>query len=107
MKPSFKNGYLFCKYLFAVEMRKTEIKMKKPVYLGQAILDPSRALMYEIHYDYMRLKYGSKVKLCYMNTNSFVYKIGTKNFCRNFAKHMEKCFNASEYSKYEHRPLLI
>ena len=41
--------------------------MNKPVYLGQAILDLSKTLMYEFHYDYMRSKYGSKVKLCYMD----------------------------------------
>ena len=56
-------------------MGNTEIKVNKPVYLGQAILDLSKTLMYEFHYDYMRPKYGSKVKLCYMDTDSFVYEI--------------------------------
>ena len=42
-------------------MGKTEIKMNKPGYRGKAILDLSKTLMYEFHYDYMRLKYGSKV----------------------------------------------
>ena len=65
MKPNFKDGHLF-----AVEMGKTEITMNKPVYLGQEILDLSKTLMYEFHYDYMRPKYGSKVNLCYMDTDS-------------------------------------
>ena len=52
-------------------MGKTEIMMNKPVYLGQAILDLSKTLMYEFHYDYMRPKYSSKVNLCYMDTDSF------------------------------------
>ena len=56
-------------------MGKTEIKMNKLVYLGQAILDLSKTLMYEFHYDCMRPRYGSKVKLCYMDTDSFVYEI--------------------------------
>ena len=47
MKPNFKDGYLFSRQLFAVEMGKTEIKMNKPVYLGQAILDLCKTLMYE------------------------------------------------------------
>ena len=67
MKPNFKDGHPFSKHLFAVEMGKREITMNKPVYLGQAILDLSKTLMYEFHYDYMRSKYGSKVKLCYMD----------------------------------------
>ena len=51
MKPNFKDGHLFSKHLFAVEMGKREITMNKPVYLGQAILDLlSKTLMYEFHY---------------------------------------------------------
>ena len=64
MKPNFKNGYPFSKYLVAVEKGNAEIKMNKPVYLGQAILDLSKTLMYGFHYGYMRNKYDSKVKLC-------------------------------------------
>ena len=51
MKPNFKDGYPFCKHLFAVESGKTE--MNKPVYLGQPILNLSKMLMYEFHYDYI------------------------------------------------------
>ena len=58
MKPNFKDGYPSSKHLFAVEMGKKEIKMNRPVYLGQTILDLSKMLMYEFLYDYMRLKYG-------------------------------------------------
>ena len=72
MKPNFKDGHPFSKHLFAVEMGKKEVKINKPVYLGQAILDLSKTLMYEFHYDYMRPKYTSKVKLCYIDTDSFV-----------------------------------
>ena len=81
--------------------------MNKPVYLGQAILDLSKMLMYEFHYDYMRLKYGSKVKLCYMDTDSFVYEIETKDFYRDIAKDVEKRFDTSGYSKDDNRPLPI
>ena len=79
MKPNFKDGFPFSKEIFAVKMGKTEIKVNQSVYLGQAILDLSKALMYEFHYDYMQPKYGSKVKLCYMDTDSFVYEIETED----------------------------
>ena len=65
LKPNFKDSRAFSKHLLAMEMGKTEIKMDRPVYLGQIILDLSKTLMYEFHYDYMRLKYSSKVRLCY------------------------------------------
>ena len=107
MKPNFKDGHPFSKHLFAVEMGKREITMNKPVYLGQAILDLSKTLMYEFHYDYMRPNYGNKVKLCYMDTDSFVYEIETEDFYRDIAKDVEKRFDTSGYSKDENRPLPI
>ena len=109
MKPNFKDGYPFSKELFAVEMEmgKTEIKMNKPVYLEQAILDLSETLMYEFHYDYMRPKYGSKVKLCYMDTGSFVYEIETEGFYRDIVRDVETRFDMSRYSKDENSPLPI
>ena len=107
MKPNFKDGHPFSKHLFAVEMGKREITMNKPVYLGQAILDLSKTLMYEFHYDYMRPKYDSKVNLCYMETDSFVYEIVTEDFYRDIAKDVEKRFNTSGYSKDENRSLPI
>ena len=107
MKPNFKDGHPFSKHLFAVEMGKTEITMNKTVYLGQAILDLSKTLMYEFHYEYMRARYGSKVKLCYMDTDSFVYEIETEDFCKDIAKDVEKKFDTSGYSKDDKRPLPI
>ena len=83
MKPNFRGGHPFSKHLFAVEMGKIEIRMNKLVYLGQAILGLRKTLMYEFHYDYMRPRYGSKAKPCYMYTNNFVYKIETEDFYRD------------------------
>ena len=79
--------------------------MNKPVYLGQVILDLSKTLMYEFCYDYMRPKYGSKVKLCYMDTGSFVYEIEIEDFYTDIASNVEKRFNTSGYSKNDSRPL--
>ena len=57
MKPIFKSGVLFGDNLMGCKMGKTKVVMNKPVYLGQAILDLSKTVMYEFHYDYMVLKY--------------------------------------------------
>ena len=59
--------------------------MNKTVYLWQTILDLSKALMYEFHYGYMRPKYGTKVNLCYMDTDSFVYEVEAEDFYRDIA----------------------
>ena len=56
-------------------MKKTKVKMNKPVYLGLSILEISKTLTYEFWYDYMKPKYGDNVKLRYMDTNSFIMHI--------------------------------
>ena len=69
MKPNFKGGVLIGADLMNCEMGKVKVKMNKPVYLGQAILDLSTTIMYEFHYDYMKRKYDEKnLKLLYMDT---------------------------------------
>ena len=67
----------FPKDLLAIEMRKTQILMNKPVYLGLSILDLSITVMYEFWYDYVKPKYGEKAKLCYMDTDSFIVHVKT------------------------------
>ena len=44
-------------------MKKTRVKMTKPLYLGMSILDISKRLMYEFWYNYIILKHGDKTKL--------------------------------------------
>ena len=56
-------------------MKKTEILMNKPVYLGLSILELSKKLMYHFWCDYVKPKYGGKAKLCCMDTDNFIYKI--------------------------------
>ena len=107
MKPNFKDSVRFSESLIGVEMVKTEITMNKPMYLGQAVLDLSKMVMYEFYYDYMKPKYGSKVRLCYMDTDSFVYEIETENLYRDIAGDVEMRFDTSGYSKEDNRPLPI
>ena len=89
--------------LSIIEMNKTKVKMNKPIYLGLSILDISKILMYEFWYDYMKPKYGNKVKLCYMDTESFVMSIKTNDFYKDIANDVDKRFNTSNYE--ENRPL--
>ena len=79
MKPNFKEGYPFSKEFFAVKKGKTEVKINKLAYLAQAILNLSKTLMYKFHYDYMQPKYVSKVKSCYMDTDSLVHENETRD----------------------------
>ena len=73
-------------------MNKTKVKMNKPIYLGLSVLDISKILMYEFWYDYMKPEYGNRIKLCYMDTDSFVMNIKTNDFYNDFANDVEKRF---------------
>ena len=79
-EPHLMNVKCFSENVLAVEMRKTEVFMKKPVYLGQAILDINKTLMYEFYYDYLQIKYSDKVKLCYTDTDSSIIYVETDDF---------------------------
>ena len=106
MKPNFKVGVLMGADLMSCEMGKVKVKMNKPVYLGQAILDLSKTIMYEFHYDYMKRKYNeSDLKLLYMDTDSLVYDIKTEDFYKDIAEDVETRFDTSGYEP--DRPLPI
>ena len=84
-------------------MKKTKVKMNKPVYLGLLILEISKALIYEFWYDYMKPKYSDNVKLCYMDTDSFIMHIKTEDFYKDIANDVEKRLDTSDYEV--NRPL--
>ena len=88
-------------------MRKVEVIMNKPVYLGQAILDLSKIVMYEFNYDYILPKYGKKAQLCYQDTDSLVYHIKTEDFYKDIADDVTARFDTSNYPKNIDRPLEI
>ena len=78
-------------------MNKTKVKMNKPIYLGLSILEISKLLMYEFWYNYMKPKYGNNVKLCYMDTDSFIMNIKREDFYKDIANDVEKRFDTSNY----------
>ena len=78
-------------------MKKTKVKMNKPVYLGLPILEISKTLMYEFWYNYMKPKYSDNIKLCYMDTNSFIMHIKIDDFYKDIADDVEKRFDTSNY----------
>ena len=81
-EPNYHTKIWFSENLLATEMEKEKLKMNKSVYLGLSILEISKTLIYEFWYDYMNPKYGDNVKLCYMDTDSFIMHIKTKVFIK-------------------------
>ena len=78
-EPNYHGTKHISEELLIMEMKLRELYMNKPLYLGQVILDNSNMLMYEYWYDYLRPMYGDKIKLCYMDTDSFIIYVETED----------------------------
>ena len=74
-------------------MKKTEILLNKPVYLGLSIIELSKLLMYEFWYNYTKTKYGEKAKLCYIDTDSFMVYVKTDDIYKDIAEKILKTEN--------------
>ena len=66
--------------------------MNKPIYLGQAILDISKTLMYEFWSDYLLPMYDENIKLCYMDTDSFIIYVKTDDFYKDISNDIDRWF---------------
>ena len=85
-------------------MKKTRVKMTKPLYLGMSILDISKILMYKFWYDYIGPKYGDRAKLCYADTDSFIINTKIEDFFEDIFNDVERWFDTSNYDKDDKRP---
>ena len=84
-----------------------EVKINKPIYLGQAVLDLSKTLMFEFWYDYLRPMYDDKIRLCYTDTDNFIMHIKTDDFYKDIRADVDKWFDTSNFNKNDNRPLEI
>ena len=96
-KPNYKSCKIFNENLISVHMKKTSLTMNKPVYLGMCILDLSKTIMYDFHYNYIKPKYGAKAKLLFTDTDSFMYEIETEDFYKDISKDVKDRFDTSDY----------
>ena len=96
-KPNFKHLYIFCEELIAVHMKKTSLIFNKPVYLGMCILDLSKTIMYDFHYNYIKEKYGNNAKLLFTDTDSLMYEIETGDFYKDISEDVKNRFDTSDY----------
>ena len=102
-EPNYHTINLIFEDLSIIEMKKTKVRMNKPIHLGLSILEISKTLMYEFWNDYMKPKYANNVRLCYMDTNSFIINIKTIEFYKDISNDVENRFDTSNYEV--NRPL--
>ena len=88
-------------------MNKNKVKMNKSIYLGFSILEISKTLIYEFWYEYIEPKHGDNVRLCYKDTDGFIFHVKTEDFYEGISNDVEKWFDTSNYVATVNRPLSI
>ena len=77
--------------------------MNKPVYIGQAVLDVRKVLMYEFWNGYLQPKYDDKLNLCYMDTDSLIFYVQTDHFYKDISNDVNDWFDTSGYGNDDNR----
>ncbi|CAB3999477.1 Hypothetical predicted protein, partial [Paramuricea clavata] len=98
-KHNYKSATIFSENLVAVHMMKTSAKLNKPIYLGMSILDISKTLMYDFHYNYIKPKYGDDARLLFTDTDSLCYEIKTEDFFKDISEDVYERFDTSNLGK--------
>ena len=99
-RPNYKGAFQFEESnLVSVNIGESTVTLNKPIYLGQSILDLSKTLMYDFHYDYVKPKYGDNARLLFTDTDSLCYEIKTENFYEDIADDVPAKFDTSNYPK--------
>ena len=95
-KPTYVSSKIFNENLVAVHKVKETLTLNRPAYVGMCILDLSKTLMYDFHYNYIKKKYGDKAKLLFTDTDSLTYEIEAEDVYQDFWNDKEK-FDNSDY----------
>ena len=95
-KPTYVSSKIFNENLVALHKIKETLTLNRPAYVGMCILDLSKTLMYDFHYNYIKKKYGDKAKLLFTDTDSLTYEIEADDIYQDFFNDKDK-FDNSDY----------
>ena len=100
-QPTYVNSKIFNENLVAVHRMKKVLVLNRPVYVGMCILDISKTLMYDFHYNFIKKKYGDKARLLFTDTDSLMYEIETEDVYKDLygSKENREMFVNSDYPK--------
>ena len=95
-KPTYVSSKIFNENLVAVHKIKETLTLNRPAYVGMCILDLSKTLMYDFHYNYIKEKYGNKARLLFTDTDSLTYEIEAEDVYQDFWNDKDR-FDNSDY----------
>ena len=94
-EPNYRTAKFFAEHLLATRMRRIQILINKPVYLGLSILDLKETVIYEFWYDYVKPKHGKNAKLFYMVTDSTIVHVNADYIYKDIAENVKTRFESS------------
>ena len=95
-KPTYVSSKIFNENLVAVHKIKETLTLNRPAYVGMCILDLSKTLMYDFHYNYIKDRYKNKAKLLFTDTDSLTYEIESDDIYQDFCNDKDR-FDNSDY----------
>ena len=97
VKATYKQHTIYDESLVGIHMRLSKVKLDKPSYVGVAILDISKILMYDFFYDFVKPTWGERSEALFTDTDSLALLIHTEDVYRDIAPRVDKCFDTSKY----------
>ena len=95
-KPTYVSSKIFNENLMAVHKVKETLTLHRPAYVGMCILDLSKTLMYDFHYNYIKKKYNNRARLLFTDTDSLTYEIEAEDVYKDFWNDKDM-FDNSDY----------
>ena len=95
-KPTYVSSKIFNENLMAVHKVKETLTLNRPAYVGMCILDLSKTLMYNFHYNYIKKKYNNRARLLFTDMDSLTYEIEAEDVYKNFWNYKDM-FDNSDY----------
>ena len=96
-KPTFVHQVIFNPYLVGIQNRKEKVLLNKPIYVGMAILDMSKVLMFDYYYNHLKKLYAHNIQLLYTDTDSVIVHIKTDDVYADMLKHAD-LYDTSNYA---------
>ena len=96
-EPDYNRTKFFTEDLLAIETKKTQVLMNKPIYLGLLVLGIRQIVMHEFWYDFIKPKYGENARLCYIYKDSFIVNVETDDIYKDITEDVKTRFDTSNY----------
>ena len=96
LKPNYKQHTIYNEDLVGIQMGLNKVKLNKPSYVGVAILDLSKILMYDFYYDFVQPTWGPRAEVLFTDTDSLALQVHTEDLYKDIEPHVDSWFDTSK-----------